>query len=474
MKKNILFLTNKKLSKKLEQLKQDYEIVTAANALKAYNSVILSPPDAIVYIPSEYIFSGYHLAKLLEMFDETSKIPFIIINDRYVFPHRPDIKNIIELNPNSDYETIKNIVDCAVKNAKIQKTDILKLKPAPKQIKKMTSNIIDEILISSSVVNEFKQLINCMNFEDTLTANIFKIVKKYIPYDIAGLFFNKSDEKARNILNLSLPKKNINIKTVNKSRDKFFDEVEKYKTVNEIQCSLTDGDICENGGIKHSSLKQSAAIMYKYDEKLSGGFFIGGKKEPDMYQKAFLSIILKELDVIFKLKYLFNEQSDNALTDVMTGLFNRQEFDANLEKEFHRARRYIYNFTLAMIDIDRLSKINEDYGREFGDFVIKELSTLLKGVFRRTDLIYRYGSEEIIVLLPSTPITKSVIPIERLRSKIAGHTFEKGGIKTNITVSIGLCANYSRFSEPEQLVSAVETSLLQAKEKGRNRIDIFE
>ena len=77
-------------------------------------------------------------------------------------------------------------------------------------------------------------------------------------------------------------------------------------------------------------------------------------------------------------------------------------------------------------------------------------------------------------MLPFTPITKALIPIERLRSAISEYTFEKDGIKTNLTVSVGLCANYSKFTEDNQMLEALGTSLLRAKERGRNKVDIFE
>ena len=158
----------------------------------------------------------------------------------------------------------------------------------------------------------------------------------------------------------------------------------------------------------------------------------------------------------------------------MTGLYNRQEFDHAFEFEFIKARRYIYNFTLAILDIDYFSKINEEHGKAYGDFILTELSDLLRHVFRRTDPIYRYGGEEIIVMLPFTPITKAIIPIERLRSAISDYTFEKDGIKTNITVSVGLCANYSKFTEDNQMLEALGSSLVKAKEGGRNKVEIFE
>lgn len=477
MNNKILFISNKKLPKQFEELKNDFDISIERNIIKAYKSIFISTPDIIILNTYKSIFETYHFIKLLKIYEETKNIPFIIMTDKNTVSTNINIDIEYKISESASYNEIVTLIDSIFKSDKIKninKTKISQITPTNKIIKEQTSYIIDNLLISSSINNEFKSLIDNLNFENVLSENIFKIIKKYISYDVAGLFFNNSDIQKRNILNLSLPNKNISLKTINEFRDNFFDKIENQKIINEIQCNLIDGDISEKSRLNYNSFKKIIILPYSYSNKLTGGLIFAFKKEPNIYQTAFLNVILHELDIIFKLKYLFNEQEHHSVYDTMTGLFNRQEFEVNLDREFHRARRYIYNFTLAMLDIDYLGKINEKYGKDFGDFVITELTQILNKVFRRTDLIYRYDSEEIIILLPSTPITKSVIPIERLRDTISKHTFEKDGIKTNITVSIGLCANYSKFTEPNQLLNAVGTALNRAKELGRNRVDIFE
>jgi len=384
---------------------------------------------------------------------------------------------VAQIASDLDGEEVSSILENIISQNKLSKSDkdkILKYPPTSKDVKMYTQIILDELLVNSSIVEEFKSLIDSMNYDNVLAENIVKIINRYISYDVAGIFINDSDEASRNVLNLSVPNNNVTLKLTEDVRDQFFDEVEKYKRVNEIQCNLTYGDITEKSKLTMKSFKFAKFIPYKYGEALTGGVFFCSTKQLSIYESMFFEIIVKELDVIFKLKYLFNEQAKHAFRDPMTGLYNRQLFDSNLENEFYRARRYIFNFTLAMLDIDYLSKINEEFGKDFGDFVLTELSSILKQVFRRTDLIYRYGGEEIIVYLPSTPITKALIPIERLRENISKHTFEKDGKKTNVTVSVGLCANYSKFTEPYQLLDGVANAMLKAKERGRNKVDIFE
>lgn len=475
--KNILFVNDKNTPNWFDELKKKYTIVVEKNVVSAFNSVFKNVPDIILFNLSESVFDAYHLIKLLKNTPPADNIPVVIVSDKkYILPCM-DFSDCSYINPDMNSSDIFEFLNNTISNNKLsisQKKSIIDLKITPQKLKLKTQNILDEIVLNSSIVDEFKRLAESINYEDVLSANIFEILKKYLNFDISGLFFNDSDEYKRNVFNLAIPNNNADIALTEKVRDEFFDEIEKYKNINEIQCNLITGDIIEKSKLSIKSFKSKFIIPIFSTGTLVGGFYLASTKKQDLLQEAFLNIILKELELIFKFKYMLNEHITNALYDPMTRLFNKREFEADIEKEFHRARRYIFNFTLAMMDIDYLSKINEKYGREFGDFVIVELSRVLKEVFRRTDIIYRYGGEEIIILLPSTPIEKSLIPIERLRDKIAHHTFKKDGIETNVTVSIGLCANYSQFTQPEQLVNSVECALLRAKERGRNSVDIFE
>jgi len=325
-----------------------------------------------------------------------------------------------------------------------------------------------------TIISDFNSLIENMSYDDMYTENIFNIVKKYISYDFAGLYFSDFDESVVNIFNVSLPKNNISIDLTSEIRDKFFDKMEKVKQINDIQCNLINGDIAEKSNVTMDSFKTFNIYTFKYSEHLSGGFCLALKKKLTAKEQEALAILLKEIEIFAKVRYKFNEQSKRPLLDPMTGIYNRPAFNEFFELEFHKARRYIYNFTLALLDIDNMNEINEKYGEKFGDFVITELATVLKHVFRKTDPVYRFEGDSIMILLPFTPITKALIPIERLRSAISKYSFAKGDNCIFITVSVGMCANYSKFEEPNQLLEGVVTSLERAKARGVNTVDIFE
>ena len=162
-----------------------------------------------------------------------------------------------------------------------------------------------------------------------------------------------------------------------------------------------------------------------------------------------------------------------ATLDSLTGLYNRRAILARLRELINLANRYKEDFSLIMLDIDHLKKINDRYGHLTGDEVLEGIATLIRRNIRDTDIVGRYGGEEFIMVLPKTTLALSWIVAERLRSTIekaqmkdsAGHVF-------SITVSQGL-AGWERGEDATSLVSRADEALYKAKEKGRNRVQIL-
>lgn len=473
MKNKILFVG--KISKNLKNIENDYNVISVKDALSGYKAVFKEAPDLIIFNAEERFFEGYHLSKLLNTKENTAQIPFIIIGTD--IPENIDFNADAQFSSDLDYEDVQRMIENVISENELSKNvkdKILKSKPSAKEITERTQAVLDELLMTTSIVEDFKGLVDSINFEEVLSGNIFKIIKKYLSYDICGLYFNESDDSTMNNLNLSAYSDNISIDIVNEVKDKFFDEMEKYKRICELQCNIIDGIVKEKTDAKYSDFKSVIILPFKYGTRLAGGLYLAYEKQFDLYESVLFDVIARELEALFKIRYMFNEQAKHSLLDPMTGLYNRQEFDSAFEFEFFKGRRYIYNISIAVLDIDNMKGINEKYGKEYGDFVITELANVLKRVFRRTDRIYRFKGETIAIMLPFTPITKALIPIERLRNEISKYDFIHEDIKTNISVCVGLSANYSKFTEPEHLLDGVMTALARAKERGNNRLDIFE
>jgi len=154
-------------------------------------------------------------------------------------------------------------------------------------------------------------------------------------------------------------------------------------------------------------------------------------------------------------------------TDVLTGLQNRYAANDRLRQEFLRQKRTGSIYAVLFIDIDHFKKINDSYGHETGDQVLRRLAEVLRATVRATDFAARYGGEEFVVVLPDTDLAGARVIAEKVRSAIATSVSITG---TPVTVSIGTSAILAEDKNEEQAVIRADEALYQAKEAGRNRV----
>lgn len=159
-----------------------------------------------------------------------------------------------------------------------------------------------------------------------------------------------------------------------------------------------------------------------------------------------------------------------AETDELTRLLNMRAFKAALTEEHARAKRQNGNFALMMIDMDSLKSINDRYGHEVGNEMLRNLAATCLKTFRSSDVVARYGGDEFIVLLPGTEPAAAREAAERLRQSIANMSFDADGERVSTTVSIG-CVFYPDTSEDlGELLASADSLMYASKNDGRNRV----
>lgn len=159
-----------------------------------------------------------------------------------------------------------------------------------------------------------------------------------------------------------------------------------------------------------------------------------------------------------------------ANEDTLTGLLNRRSFLNELNKEIERSSRTGLSCTLVLIDLDHFKDINDTYGHDFGDEVLKTFSRILKDKGRQLDILCRYGGEEFVALLPHTAPVDSLHYLERVRTEFAGYSYS---YNIQPTFSCGVVAGNlgGDDSDVDRLLKKADDLLYKAKEKGRNRIE---
>ena len=200
----------------------------------------------------------------------------------------------------------------------------------------------------------------------------------------------------------------------------------------------------------------------------------------DEIQKNIEDIILNfdipegnKLDVIKKINYMYAQTRHLSVTDGLTGLYNRRHFSDNFEREFLRATRYHNDMSLAIIDIDNFKIINDKFGHDYGDYVLKEIAYLISQTFRKTDLIFRYGGDEFAAIITETSAKNAFIPLERFRKAVEQYNLTHNSVSTKITVSIGVADINENIHTTEKLFKCADEALYNSKNSGRNSTSLY-
>jgi two-component system, cell cycle response regulator len=164
-----------------------------------------------------------------------------------------------------------------------------------------------------------------------------------------------------------------------------------------------------------------------------------------------------------------------AVTDGLTGLYNRRHIEDRLQEMFEHSRRLHEPLACVMFDLDQFKSVNDTYGHQVGDKVLREFADVIRGVAREVDRIGRFGGEEFLVLLPGTVLDAAVTFAERARQQVEAIEFEHEGGTLRRTLSAGVAAwPHPRIKDRSQLVKAADDALYAAKALGRNRVVRFD
>ena len=198
-------------------------------------------------------------------------------------------------------------------------------------------------------------------------------------------------------------------------------------------------------------------VVYSSRESVSGS------------ELNFLSLFAKQIELSITIADLFQAVKEQAITDGMTGLYNRRYFEEFIKKEATRADRQNQKFTVIGLDLDHLKQINDVYGHNYGDIAIKAIAEVLKNNARSIDIAARLGGEEFNLLLPGVDSAGGCIAAERIRKAIEAVELEKIG---HITASLGVATYLEHSDDISELLEITDRAMYESKRNGRNRVTI--
>jgi len=446
-----------------------WDVDTASDGLEAYIKVYNNPPDVIVSDVLMPNLSGFQLCRLLKSDPQTSQIPIALLTvldkkiDKFWAMHSGADKFIMK---NADFsQIIKDVTELSQKFSVSQKCkDAIKMTEISEDgIVALTNKILDEALMNATLTNEFRSIADYTSDDKGLAKRIFEILSAIVEYDVAGLYFESSDKSVKKKILLDAPNISLCEQDMKKISDKLFEGGDKETEL------ISD----TNTGRQPCSLDNMASytdFSFEYQDYLTGKVCFYSKEEIVWEQLKYVNTLKSELDLFFKLKFLYDVTQFLSSIDDLTGLYTRRHLDETLSQEYERAKRYHSKVSIAMADIDNFKSINDTYGHQAGDVILKGVASLFKEGLRKTDFIYRYGGEEICVIMPETSLANTAIPLERVRSAIENFSFEYNGEKIPVTISIGAATYSASLSNYFEFVEAADKALYEAKHTGKNKV----
>ena len=178
----------------------------------------------------------------------------------------------------------------------------------------------------------------------------------------------------------------------------------------------------------------------------------------------------------FIVKYLiksrdFEQQYKLATTDGLTDLYNHRYFQEQMLMAVENSKRYGTEFSLIILDIDFFKKFNDTFGHQAGDAVLRQVAHTLKKNVRATDIVCRYGGEEMSIILPNTPKDEAYTTAQKICERVASNKIKLSNDKeSNVTISLGVATFPHDGSTPSEIIDCADKRLYNAKHNGRNQV----
>lgn len=462
-----------------------HEVVVARDGIEAVTQAYHEHPDVVVLDIEMPKMNGYQVCRLLKEDARTSHIPVIMLTSR---DQETDkfwgLKTGADRYVTKDFkltglaDTVREILverESGDGPAEIEYIDRDSSGSEDVDVLSRVNDLLDRKLYEATVINEISKL-NTLSEDSTVTiASVLSVLAKvtdcyvgsvllleekelyvYVNTRVGKDYFDDSQSSALHEARQYFPEGTTNFS--------------QFNVITEAEKTYIEGEEPECRTIR------SIVTMPLMARGEAIGVLTLNSPKPDAFTEDIqqvLKIIEYPASVVVDNARLHERTKKMAITDGLTRLYNHKHFYELLEQEFHRTKRYQASVVMIMIDIDFFKQINDTYGHQVGDDILKELAIVVRAQVRDIDILARYGGEEFAALLPQTTLEQAAIVAERIRSAVEMNEFStsKGIIK--ITVSLGV-AGYPEMDINSQveLVKRADAALYRAKETGKNRVVI--
>ena len=467
--KKILVVDDSEIQRKnLRNILQKYsvEVFEAENGIEGIKKAFEVFPDLVISDVVMPELNGYGLSFLLKNNPYTSHIPIIILTsqdsqiDKF-WGEKSGCDRFLIKGIEED-KLIKNIEELITqKKTNIDESTIIKAKKLNPQ--SFLLELFDETFKQNVLNKELYNLHNYVGEDDDFIKKIFSFLALLFDY-IACWIYKESFQENVLILKIEKP---FSLKLKNDIKEDLIKITSDNSIFSKIKVRIFNKDLLSQNSDYFTLNKTQFSFSYESEYKYSVCIYHKKKIKYPIVEK----ILESGLKVLFNVDRLIEKAYMLSIIDGLTGAFNRRYLEEILKKDFDRFVRYNHIFSIIMMDIDHFKKINDTYGHQAGDEVLKHLVKTVKNIIRSSDIIARYGGEEFCVVIYGSKKDDAIYIAERIRNIIKNSEVAFLDKKIKYTVSFGVSTVHKGIKNYEELLRKADTALYRAKNSGRDRVE---
>jgi diguanylate cyclase (GGDEF)-like protein len=320
----------------------------------------------------------------------------------------------------------------------------------------------------------FNQL-NISSKENELLDEVKELCRAYLRYDKLTITFPKSNSSAATVKMIDGFNEDSKLGDIieidNTLHGLPYKLGETINSSNWIEKYPVKGRFIQ-GDIQQYNFNSILSIPIKYDKNILGVISIERLEESVFSEKdvQFLELLTDTIGSILTWKNEYQRMYKSAIHDGLTDLLNHKAYKERLTEELSRAKRFKQSLVLLILDLDKFKRINDTYGHLYGDYVLSEVSAILKDSVRNIDICARYGGEEFAIVLVNTDIENARPVAERIIEKVSEFHFNKDGIEENMTISAGMSEYPNHSIEMKKLIAHADLAMYEVKKNGGNAV----
>ncbi|MDI6870458.1 MAG: diguanylate cyclase [Bacillota bacterium] len=458
-----------------------YEVITATNGVEAAEKAYAERPNLVLLDVIMPGMNGYQVCRLIKNEPALRQLPVVILTSRdqprdrfWGYQTGADEYVTKGFDQSRLLEVVQELLAKCASQA-VDEAAAPALAGEHVDILSRSNDLLDRKLFEATVINEIGKLATVLQSYEQTVDGVLSLVHRLVDYAVAAVAIIH-DDHAELTLKLWSP---VVREYLEEFKHRLTEELKQYVPARFFTGGLQTQLLYAEGlGITTEVENAPSQIEdFLFVPIMAKGEVVGGLGLTTPPGRQFtkddqltLHLIATHAYLVIENAWLYEQVKKLSITDGLTRVYNRRYLEERLEQEFRRSQRHKTFLTALMLDIDHFKHINDTYGHQMGDEVLRKLMELCRQVTRSTDIIGRYGGEEFMVLLPETDLMGGKCVAERLRKLVETQTFttDKGPIR--ITISLGICTMPAEGIETAlQLVKGADEALYRAKQTGRNR-----